>query len=207
MFHVKQHPTATPNVSRETTQRLATYVELLLRWNKTINLISRRDEPTVWTRHVADSLALIPHLPADISHIIDIGSGGGFPGIVLAIATMKPFHLIESDQRKAAFLREAARATGANITVHAKRVEDAKPPPASVITARALAPLPLLLEWATPLLLPDGCCLFPKGRSVDDELTQARGGWHMHITKIPSALDPEACILKVSEIARAKPSA
>ena len=96
---------------------LERYVELLLQWNRTINLISRKDEAVVWNRHIADSLALMPLLPPDFTHAVDLGSGGGLPGIVLAICTGKPFHLVESDQRKCAFLREAARALAPRILI------------------------------------------------------------------------------------------
>ena len=202
---MKQSTVVVPDVSRETEERLQTFCALLLTWNTRINLIARGDEPNLRRRHVEDSLALIPVLPATPSHAIDLGSGGGFPGIVLAIATNIPFHLVESDQRKAAFLREAARATAAPVTVHATRIEAAKPPPAPLITARALAPLPLLLTWATPHLAPGGVCVFPKGRTVDDELTLARQQWQMRIERWPSPLDPTSTILRISEIARVGP--
>ena len=194
------------DVSRETAERLQIYVDLLLRWNRTINLMSRSDEPQIWTRHIADSLELLPLLPQDFSHAIDLGSGGGFPAIPLAIATNRPFHLVESDQRKATFLREAGRATAAPVTVHAVRVETADIPPAAVITARALAPLPKLLEWALPHLAPHGLGLFPKGRTAEDELTAAAAQWHMHVTKTPSRTDPAATILTLSEITRVGPA-
>ncbi len=202
MFHVKHSPTTLANVSRETLAALENYVALLLRWNRTINLISRGDETQVWDRHIADSLALVDFLPDQFSHAIDIGSGGGLPGVVLAIVTARPFHLIESDQRKAAFLREAARELVLPITVHATRVEAAHPPPAPVITARAVAPLAILLAWATPHLAPGGICLFPKGRTANDELTAARLEWQMDVVATPSPTDPSARILRISEIAR-----
>ena len=111
---MKHSSDASGGVSRETLARLETYAALLLQWNRTINLISRKDEAVLWERHIVDSLALLPVLPQDFSHAIDLGSGGGLPGIVLAICTGKPFHLVESDQRKCAFLREAARALDAS---------------------------------------------------------------------------------------------
>ena len=194
-------PTDLP-VSRETAERLADYVDLVRQWNRTINLVSRHDVDHLWDRHVRDSLNLLPHLPPNFTDAIDLGSGGGLPGVVLAIATGKPFSLIEADHRKAAFLREATRATGARITVHAIRAETAALPPAELITARALAPLPLLLEWATPLLTPNGVCVFPKGRTVEEELTAARTQWHMRVEQWPSPLDPSARILRLSEISR-----
>jgi 16S rRNA (guanine527-N7)-methyltransferase len=199
---VKHSPTVNLAVSRETSDLLGTFVDLLLRWNRTINLISHGDESVVWERHIADALALLPLLPADFSHAIDLGSGAGLPGLVLAIATGKPFDLVEADQRKAAFLREAARATGAPATVHAARIETLSLPPAPLITARAVAPLPTLLQWAERLLAPGGVCIFPKGRSAADELTAAAARWHMHVERFVSPTDPEATILRISEISR-----
>ncbi len=181
---------------------LEAYVALLLRWNRTINLISRGDETQIWDRHIADSLALAALLPSEFSHAIDIGSGGGLPGVVLAITTRRPFHLVESDQRKSAFLREVARELSLPIRVHATRIEAAKLPSAPVITARAVAPLATLLAWATPHLALGGICLFPKGRTADDELTAARLEWHMTVVSTPSQTDPSAQILRISEIAR-----
>ena len=190
------------DVSRETMAALEAYVALLLRWNRTINLISRGDEALIWDRHIADSLALAALLPAEFSHAIDIGSGGGLPGVVLAIATQRPIHLVESDQRKSAFLREVTRELSLPIIVHATRIETAKPPKAPVITARAVAPLTTLLAFATPHLAPGGICLFPKGRTANDELTAARLEWHMDVVSTPSPTDPSAQILRISEIAR-----
>ncbi len=196
----EEHPGLSTNVSRETRERLIAYVAILLRWNQTINLVSRNDEANIWERHIEDSLALVPHLPVNLSHAVDLGSGGGLPGIVLAIATGVRFHLVESDQRKSAFLREAIRLTNANATVHAERAEKIKLPLTPLITARALAPLPKLLSWATPLLLPMGICLFPKGRNVAEELTLASTQWHMKVQIIDSF--GTSTILRISEIAR-----
>ncbi len=175
---------------------------LILAWNRTINLISKNDEQHIAERHTADSLALIPYLPTNFTHGIDLGSGAGFPGLVLAIATGRPFDLIESNKRKAAFLREAARITEAPVRVHATRIEAAEISPAPLVTARALAPLTTLLAWATPLLAAGGVCLFPKGRTVQQELTDAARQWHMRVEQWPSPLDPAARILRLSEITR-----
>jgi 16S rRNA (guanine527-N7)-methyltransferase len=201
-FHVKQPADALIDVSRETGARLRRYADLLLQWNRTINLVSRGDEALLWERHIADSLALIPAFPDIPPRAIDLGSGGGCPGLVLAIATGCHFDLIESDHRKCAFLREAARLTAAPATVHACRIEDARVAPAPLVTARALAPLDKLLQWAIPLLTPNGVCLFPKGRTVDQELTAAALQWHMRVIQLPSPIDPASTILRISEIAR-----
>jgi 16S rRNA (guanine527-N7)-methyltransferase len=197
---VKHQPAGIDAVSRETRQRLAAYVDLLLRWQRTIHLISQHDVEQVWTRHIADSLQLVPLIPPQADRGIDLGSGAGLPGLVLAIATGIPFDLVEADHRKAAFLREAARLTAAPASVHASRIEAAAIPRAPLITARALAPLDTLLGWAAPLLAPGGSCLFPKGRGVEDELTAAAARWHMHILRTPSRTDPSATILRISEI-------
>lgn len=199
---MKQPEAIWPNVSRETAARLEQLATLVLAWNRTINLVSRGDAEHLRERHIADSLNLLPLLPDSFDRAIDLGSGAGFPGLVLAIATGRPFELIEADQRKAAFLREAARRTGAPVQVHAIRIETARLPPAPLVTARALAPLSTLLAWAAPLLAPGGVCVFPKGRSVDEELTQARTQWHMRVEQWPSPLDPSARILRLSEIMR-----
>ncbi len=177
-------------------------MELLERWNRRINLVSRDDATDIWSRHVADSLQLIPRLRSDDSIALDIGSGAGFPGLILAIATKTPFHLVESDARKAAFLREASRVTGAPTTVHAARAESVKLTPVNLITARAVAPLPALLGLAVKFLSPAGHCLFLKGKSAVDELVVARKLWHMKCEVITSETDPGASILDISEITR-----
>ena len=199
---MKHAAVAPPVVSRETTDKLDALAAIVLTWNRTINLVSRNDESQIHQRHIADSMALLPHLPILFTHAIDLGSGAGFPGLVLALATGRHFDLVEADKRKAAFLREAARATGAPVTIHATRIESTLLPPAPLITARALAPLTQLLSWATPLLAPNGVCVFPKGRTAEEELTQAARQWHMRVEQWPSPLDPSARILRLSEISR-----
>ncbi|MDR3536643.1 MAG: 16S rRNA (guanine(527)-N(7))-methyltransferase RsmG [Acetobacteraceae bacterium] len=184
--------------------KLQGFLELLVRWNRSVNLVSRADEPVLWERHILDSLQLVPLIPPDATRAIDLGSGAGFPGLVLAIETGLPFDLIESDQRKAAFLREAARITGASVQVHASRIESCHVMPAPLITARALAPLPKLLALAEPHLAPGGCCLFLKGANANIELTAATSEWHMRVESVPSRTAPDAVILRVSEIARVR---
>ena len=190
------------DVSRETLLALETFAALLLRWNRTLNLVARRDEPVLWQRHIADSLQLAERMVPRAERAIDLGSGAGFPGLVLAIATQVPFDLIEADQRKAAFLREAARATGAPVHVHAVRIETASLPPAPLVTARAVAPLAKLLALAAPLLAPGGACLFLKGAGVEAELTRAAAEWHMQVERIPSRTAPGASILRITELTR-----
>ena len=154
--------------------RLQAYTALLTEWTRRINLISANDIPHIRTRHIDDCLRLVPLIPPGTARGIDLGSGAGLPGLVLAIATGIPFDLIEADRRKAAFLMEAARVTAAPVTVHARRVEDCRIPPAPLITARALAPLPALLELAGPLLAPGGTMLAPKGARAAEEMAAAQ---------------------------------
>ncbi len=175
---------AAPSVSRETQIRLEVFARELARWSKSINLVSRRDLPFLWPRHIEDCLAILPHIPCSVSHAIDLGSGSGLPGLVLAIATGIPFALIESDQRKAAFLIEASRITHAPVNVHACRITDVSIGPAPLVTARALAPLRELLALAYPLVTKDGLCIFPKGRDMEEELTAAKADWAFDLTPI-----------------------
>jgi 16S rRNA (guanine527-N7)-methyltransferase len=190
-------------VSRETRARLNTYAELLRKWQRSINLVGPRTLDDLWNRHFIDSAQLMPLIPSTARVLVDFGSGAGFPGLVLAILGMAQVHLIESDQRKATFLREVARATGTAITVHTKRIEQVTPFPADVVSARALAPLSDLLGYAAPFIGPDSLCLFPKGQMVEDELTAASKTWNMNIDRIQSVTDPSATILRVSQVSRA----
>lgn len=203
MFHVK--PETIAELPSDLGPRLECFAEILTRWNGRINLVSPRDLPHLWDRHIADSLQLASLIPPG-ARLADLGSGGGFPGLIIAIATDADVTLIESDQRKAAFLREAARAAGARVTVLARRIEEVDIPPVQVVTARALAALPQLLEWSSRLLAPDGFCLFLKGRNVDDELTSAAADWHMAVSRLPSRTNADGTILKLGEITRARHS-
>jgi 16S rRNA (guanine527-N7)-methyltransferase len=180
--------------------RLRAFAELVTRWSVRINLVGKRDLPYLWERHIQDSLALIPYIPAGTDAAIDLGSGAGFPGLVLAIETGIPFTLIESDGRKSAFLTEAARASGAPVKVLNARIEAAETRPAPLITARALAPLDRLLALAAPHLAEGGFCLFPKGRTYEDELKAAEPHWRMTVERCKNPFDAEACILKLGQI-------
>ncbi len=197
-----EHFSIAEAVSRETLEALDAYVALLLRWNRTLNLVARPDEKSIWQRHIADSLQLARWMVPRPERATDLGSGAGFPGLVLAIATQVPFDLIEADRRKAAFLREAARASGAPVHVHAIRIEAANLPPAPLVTARAVAPLAKLLALAAPLLAPGGACLLLKGAAVESELTAASAEWHMQLQRIPSRTAPGASILRITELTR-----
>jgi 16S rRNA (guanine527-N7)-methyltransferase len=200
---VKHHSMVINDVPRETQAELDRFVALLLRWNSTVNLVARADEPFLWDRHISDSLQLASLMVPRPERAIDLGSGAGFPGLILALVTGVPFDLIEADQRKAAFLREAARLTGAPAQIHPIRIETADLPPAPLITARAVAALPKLLALAAPLLAPGGMCLFLKGATADAELTHAATQWQMQADGIPSRTSPDARILRITQLSRA----
>ena len=189
-------------VSRETWARLEALTGLLIKWQKTINLVAPATLPDVWTRHIADSLQLVQLIPAAAKTLVDLGSGGGFPGLVIAAARPElHVHLIESDQRKSAFLREAARAIRVQATVHNQRIESALaawPHGADVITARALAPLDELLGLAAPLLIAGAAGIFPKGREIKEELAQAEKTWALRYELVPSRTSPDSSVVVVS---------
>ncbi|BCK76466.1 glucose inhibited division protein B [Acetobacter aceti NRIC 0242] len=193
-------PASIPGVSRETLERLICFADLLVRWTAKINLISPGDVPHLWERHILDSLQLVPLIERG-ARVTDLGSGGGFPGLIIAIAADAEVTLVESDRRKAAFLREASRATGCRTTVVNQRIEAANVPPAPVVTARALANLSQLLTWTEKLVTDEGYALFLKGQQAADELTNAERDWHMTVTHIPSRT-PGGTILKISDIRR-----
>jgi len=182
--------------------RVAQFVELLGKWQKKINLVSAESLKDVWRRHVLDSAQIAPHILKLDGKIADMGSGAGFPGIVLAIITNKHIHLIESDARKCAFLSEAARVTEAPVTIINGRVESVTEAKFDTVIARAVAPLDELIGLAAPILKPGGCCFFFKGQRVNDELTEALKHWKMFVTKIASVTDPNAVILKLENVAR-----
>jgi len=192
--------------SLEAVGRFDAYRDLLLRWNDRINLISGETLADIDQRHIADCAQLAPLLPPD-GPIADLGSGAGLPGIVLAILHPgREIHLVEADKRKAAFLVEAsAQVKLPMVRVHACRIENAKLPPLVAITARALAPLVSLLPYAAKFLAPDGVAVFPKGKTAEKELTEAAQDWHFMVERFPSATNPEATILRLSNIHRVQP--
>ncbi len=190
-------------VSRETTERLQIYVDLLAKWNLAINLVSPATIPHAWTRHIRDSAQLLPLLPPNPTSLVDLGSGAGFPGLVLAILGVPNVHLIESDARKATFLAEAARASGTEIHIHVTRIEAAPSIETGLVTARALKPLHTLLPLAFRFHRPDGACFFHKGASWKTELEEARLSWRFGVVAHPSSTDPDGVILEIREIERA----
>jgi 16S rRNA (guanine527-N7)-methyltransferase len=198
----KRALTLTP-VSRETKKRLELFVNLLSVWQKKINLVAPSTLNELWTRHIADSLQLVPLAPGALTWV-DFGSGGGFPGIPIACAlagqTGVKVHLIESNGKKAAFLREAVRVTGAPGVVHQERAENFAESCAEavhVVTARALAPLKILCDQAFPLISRGAIGLFPKGQDVEVELTDAAKYWRLEASRVPSKTGPESSIVVV----------
>jgi 16S rRNA (guanine527-N7)-methyltransferase len=193
-------------VSRETLDRLAAYAGLLAKWNKRINLIGRSSETDLWRRHILDSAQLAPLVPKTAKTIADAGSGAGLPGLILSILnTSASFALIEPDRRKAAFLREAIRASQSSAIVHEKRIEEVDLPAQDVVVARALAPLDRLLEMVEKLVSIHTVCIFPKGAGAEQELTEARTRWKMQVRQVPSRTDPAGRILVLTEVARVRP--
>jgi 16S rRNA (guanine527-N7)-methyltransferase len=195
---------ADTGVSRETLERLSAYAALLVKWQARINLVSTATLDDLWRRHMLDSAQLVPLLPAETKSLVDLGSGAGFPGLVLAILGVPAVHLIESDQRKCIFLGEAARAAGVWATIHNTRIESIEGVTTGLVTARACAPLDQLLTYAQKFLWHDGKALFLKGAAVEEELAGARKNWQMEVERFPSASDPTGCILRIGQVRRAR---
>lgn len=193
------------NVSRETFEKLELLERELRRWQAIKNLVGPATLDRIWDRHIVDSLQLLDLAP-DAGTWLDLGAGAGFPGLVLAIAGAErglQVHLVESNSRKCAFLRHIARLTGAPAKVHEARLETVVPGfvgKADVVSARALASLPMLLDWTEPLLKAGTMGLFPKGRDAEIELTEARKKWTFEAEILPSLTDPEARILRITSI-------
>ncbi len=193
------------DVSRETREKLELLERELRRWQNVKNLVGPATLDHIWDRHIIDSLQLLDLAP-NAKTWVDLGSGAGFPGLVLAIAGQErglKVHLVESNSRKCAFLREIARLTGAQATVHAARLETVIPNfvgKADVVSARALASLTQLLEWTEPMLKAGTIGLFPKGRDAESELTEARKRWTFEADILPSRTDSEARILRITSI-------
>lgn len=198
------------NVSHETLDRLHAFVALLEKWQKSINLVGPATMGDVWGRHVADSLQLVALAPEETKVWLDLGSGAGLPGLVVAIALRErdgfTAHLVESNARKCAFLRVAAAETGAPVIIHARRIEelgaDTDRQRADVISARALAPLERLLDLAEPFMWKNTVCLFQKGQDVEAELTQASRCWKIPHVRQPSLVAQSGTILRIGEVTR-----
>lgn len=186
---------------------LQVYADLVTRWTQRINLVSRSTVDTLWSRHIADSAQLYPLVPPGARRFADLGSGGGFPGIVLAILARQHrpdarFTLVESDQRKATFLREAVRVTGVAAEILCDRAEHVAPLAADVVSARALSALPELLGLVHRHLAPDGVALLPKGAGSQAEVDAARLAWAFDVEEFPSQTSPDARLLRLQHLSR-----
>ncbi|MUG35280.1 16S rRNA (guanine(527)-N(7))-methyltransferase RsmG [Commensalibacter sp. ESL0382] len=190
------------SVSRETIEKLEIYISLLQQWNKKINLVSQQGMDQVWKRHVYDSFQLIRYLDSSVKSIADLGSGGGFPGLILALSTDIPVILIESDMRKTIFLREVLRQTKTQATVLCQRIENVNAISADVVTARALTSLTQLLEFSKNILNKNGYCLFLKGRSVNLEIEEAQKDWKINYKTFSSQTNADGVIVKINQFER-----
>lgn len=195
------------DVSRETSDRLEAYAALLRKWNPAINLVSRQSLDDLWTRHIVDSAQIFDLAPVGARHWADLGSGGGFPGMVVAVLAAErapelAVTLVESDARKAAFLATVARELGLAPDIRCARIEAVPPLAADVLSARALAPLPLLLAYAERHMAPNAVALFPKGASHDAEIAEALASWHFDLQKHPSMTDPQSATLEIRGLSR-----
>ena len=198
MFHMKQE------LLEKSKSDLEQYVQILLKWQKAINLIAPSTINDIWNRHVIDSAQLFPFIPESASILVDMGSGAGFPGLVLAILNkqnqgpLKQIILIESDQRKCVFLQEVIRLLELPVSVYDKRIEQVTGVTADVLTARALAPLRDLLELGKKIITPETVCLFLKGEQVDQEIQNC--SVPCQVEKINSITNQKGFILKVTEV-------
>ncbi len=195
------------DVSRETMDRFDTYETLLKKWNPKINLVSRATLDHIWQRHFMDSAQIFRQTGPAQETWLDFGTGAGFPGLVVAVLAgeKRPalrVTLVESDQRKAAFLLSVARALALDVEVITSRIEALPPRRADVISARAVAPLDQLLHWAAPHAHKSTVLLFPKGNSYESELTAAQKHWHIEAKAIPSVTDSSSVILRIEDFER-----
>ncbi|MBX7198388.1 MAG: 16S rRNA (guanine(527)-N(7))-methyltransferase RsmG [Rhodospirillaceae bacterium] len=186
-------------VSAETLQRLEAYAALLQTWNKTTNLVGPATIPDLWFRHMLDSAQLYP-FTQDSPSLVDLGSGAGFPGLVLAILGQRDVHLVESDQKKVAFLREAARVAGVKPTFHPARIESLSGLPTALICARALAPVDKLLALSAKIATPETKFVFLKGQNVEVELTEAHKIWRMEAESHVSRTDSTGRVVILREV-------
>lgn len=195
------------DVSRETMERLETYEALLKKWNPAINLVSKSTLEDAWQRHIVDSAQIYELSEGEVDHWADLGSGGGFPGMVIAILAMekltpKRVSLVESDTRKCTFLRTVARETDTKVKIVNARIEDCLPLNADILSARALADLSALLSFADQHLSPPGRALFLKGASWQKELEDAQRAWRFDHQVVKSKTEDGPAILRISGVSR-----
>ena len=189
----------------EARTKMEAYAALLVEWNAKFNLVASSTLPHLWERHFLDSAQLFPLLPNGTRRLVDLGSGAGFPGLVLAILGVPDVHLIESTGKKVTFLRTVAAELGLSVTVHQSRIEAVRELQADVVTARALTSLPELLSLAKPFMKKESVALFLKGEKADGELTQARKYWTFTCDRIQSQTSPSGVVLQISALKVLRP--
>ena len=196
------------NVPHGTFSDFSQWNGLLRKWNARINLVAPKEVDQFWRRHAYDSWQLTAHLPENWNRLVDLGSGGGFPGLAFGIfakqimteSQPKEVHLVESVGKKTSFLKTVTRELGLPVTVHTNRVENLDPLKADVLTARAFAPLPRLFAYAHPHLTETAVLLLPKGETADKEIETAREGWHFDVESFKSETDTAAAILRITAL-------
>lgn len=198
-------PSLTTSVSRETSEALERYLQLLRKWSPKINLVAPNTLGEAQTRHIEDSLQLLAIAPPEAVSWADLGSGGGFPGLAIAIAAkeLRPelkFHLVESDQRKSVFLRTVSRETSTPVEIHSERIEMLSPLGVDIVSARAVAPLPKLLGYVHRHRKPDGLALLLKGGRYAEEIIDAERNWAFHYETVASKTSQDAVVLKIGEL-------
>ena len=159
----------------------------------------------MWTRHFLDSAQILPLVPRPEAPLIDMGTGAGFPGLVLAILGLPDVHLVENNMQKVAFLRSVVEALNLRVTIHPMKSDAVKRFPAGTVTARALKPLDQLLGFSRRFLGPDSVCIFPKGRRAEEEMAVVSAKWHMKVERFPSMTDPDSTIFRLSDVTEASP--
>ncbi|MDD3182925.1 MAG: 16S rRNA (guanine(527)-N(7))-methyltransferase RsmG [Alphaproteobacteria bacterium] len=187
-------------VSHEAQRMLMRYAALLVEWNEKFNLVAASTLPHLWRRHMLDSAQLFPLLPKGTRRLVDLGSGAGFPALVLSIMGVPEVHVIESIGKKANFLSAVVKDLGLNAIVHHARIESVRELEADVVTARAVTSLPILLSLAKPFMGRNSCALLLKGEKADAELTEAAKYWTFTCDKTPSLSDPSGLVLKINEL-------
>jgi 16S rRNA (guanine527-N7)-methyltransferase len=191
-------------VSRETEALLARFENLLLERNQLLSLISDTTADIVWTRHFLDSAQLLPLIPEPDRPLVDMGTGAGFPGLVLAILGLPHVHLVENNMQKVGFLRSVVEALSLPVTLHGMKSDTVKPFVAGTVTARALKPLDQLIGFGKRFLGQNSVCLFPKGRRAEEEMAVAARKWHMKAERFPSVTDPDSTIFRLSDVTEAR---
>lgn len=184
---------------------MSRYENMILERNQTLSLISDTTAEIVWTRHFLDSAQLLPLVPHPGAPLVDMGTGAGFPGLVLAILGLPDVHLVEHNMQKAAFLRAVIETLALPVRVHAMKSDAVKRFAAGTVTARALKPLDQLVGYSRRFLGPDTVCIFPKGRRAEEEMAVASAKWHMKVERFPSLTDPDSTIFRLSDVTEARP--